>query len=209
MFNAQADTKQQSLQSPSGDAAALEMVLIESGAGPKLNVVERARTFAALINEHSLTYEQISERVGHSKSTVSSLVRLLNLSEEILGFLEAGELGQRHGRALLTVKDLEARGALARTAVEERWSAQALEDRVLGRVQKQTQDRDGSALEVAKAWGDVLGVEVGVRTLSHGGGFRVEVVFASPTAALASAGRLGEAVSMLQAQVAEGRSDSL
>jgi len=182
----------QALPSASGDAATLEAALIESSAAPKLNVVDRARAYAALIQDYGLTYEQISERVGHSKSTVSHLVRMLNLSEEILEFLQRGQLGQRHARALLTVKDLDAREQVARRAVEEGWSAEALEDHVLGRVQKQTQDRDETALTVAKAWGDVLGLEVGVRTLSHGGGFRVEIVFNSSKAALATAEHLGE-----------------
>jgi ParB family transcriptional regulator, chromosome partitioning protein len=187
----QADT-QQTLQSMSGDPAALEAALIDGSAGPKLNMIERARVYAMLIEKHGLGYEQISERLGHSKSTVSHLVRLLNLSEEIIGFLERGELGQRHGRTLLTVKDLQVRERLARQAVAEKWPAQRLEDRVMGRVQRQTQDRDETALTVAEAWGDVLGVEVGVRTLSHGGGFRVEIIFHSAKAALNTAGHLAE-----------------
>jgi ParB family transcriptional regulator, chromosome partitioning protein len=187
----QADT-QQTLQSMSSDPAALEAALIESSAGPQLNMIERARIYAMLIEKHGLSYEQISERVGNSKSTVSCLVRLLNLSEEIIGFLERGELGQRHGRTLLTVKDLQVREQLARQAISEKWPAQRLEDRVMGRVQRQTQDRDETALTVANAWGDWLGLPVGVRTLSHGAGFRVEIIFNSANAALNTVDHLAE-----------------
>jgi hypothetical protein len=85
----------------------------------------------------------------------------------------------------------------------------SLEARVNGREETPKQDLDETALAVATGWGDALGVEVGVRTLPHGGGFRVEVVFTSSKAALVSARRLGDAVSLLQAQIAEGRSDSI
>lgn len=161
----------------------------------KLNVVEKARRYAAMIDEFGLTPKQVSERVGSSRSTVESLVGLLALSDEILGLLERGELGLRHGRALLRVKDLEARAELAAKVVQEGWSVEALDDHVQGKVRRQRQDRDETARTVAEAWGDALGVEVGVRTLPHGAGFQVEIAFNSPTAALATAARLKEAVS--------------
>jgi ParB-like chromosome segregation protein Spo0J len=174
----------------------------------QLNVVEKARRYAAMIDELGLTPKQVGERVGSSRSTVESLVGLLALSEEILGFLERGELSARHGRALLRVKDLQVRADLARTVVQEGWSVEALDDRVQGKVRTQRQDRDETALQVAEAWGDALGVEVGVRTLPHGAGFQVEIAFNSPKAALAKAGRLGDAVSLLEEQIAEGGRDS-
>ena len=118
-------------------------------------------------------------------------------------------MGVRHARTLLTVKDLEERGELARTAVQEEWSVGTLEEHVHGRAKKHKPDLDAAGRAVAEAWGDALGVEVGARTLPHGGGFRVEIVFTSSKAALATAGRLGEAVSLLEAQVAEGRPESL
>jgi hypothetical protein len=49
-------------------------------------------------------------------------------------------------------------------------------------------------MDVARAWGDLLGVEVGVRTLRRNGGLRVEVLFSSREAALASAAWLGKAL---------------
>ncbi len=55
------------------------------------------------------------------------------------------------------------------------------------------QAREMTVMEVARVWADVLGVEVSVRTLG-GRGLRVEVAFDSPEGALASAGKLGEAL---------------
>ncbi len=75
------------------DRAALELGLIENVARKDLNPVEEARACVTLAKEFGLTYLQIGDRVGRSESVVSNLVRLLQLSEEILELLERGELG--------------------------------------------------------------------------------------------------------------------
>ncbi len=187
-------SQEQVVRSEPGDAAALEAALIESSEGPKLNIVEKGRAYATLMQELGLNAEQVGKRVGCSEGTVRCLTRLLGLSDEILGFLERGELGIRQGRTLLTVKDVEVRGALARTAVEEGWSPGGLKARAQQSVEREEEDGAGTAMSVARAWGDVLGVEVGVRTLGRGGGFRIEVGFSSAEAALAQARWLGKVV---------------
>lgn len=178
------------LPSQPDDFAALEAALLESRVGPKLNTVEEARACATLIKELGLTQRQMAERMGCTPSAVSHKVRLLNLSEEILGFLERGELCMHKALTLLTVKDLEVRGALARTVVAEGWPAGALEAHVRRRGKKQEQhDLDATILTVAKAWGDVLSVEAGASSEPYGQ-VTVRLKFTSVQAALASAGQL-------------------
>jgi ParB-like chromosome segregation protein Spo0J len=179
-------------QAPSapGDFAALEATLLENRAGSKLNFVEEARACATLIKELGLTQRQMAERMGCTQSAVSHKMRLLNLSEEILGFLERGELSMHNALTLLAVKDLEVRGALARTVVAEGWPAGALEAHVRRRCKKQAQrDLDATILTVAKAWGDVLSVEADA-SLEPYGQVAVKLNFTSAEAALASAGQL-------------------
>jgi ParB family chromosome partitioning protein len=187
-------TLKQTTSPASGDAAALEAALIENRARPKLNLVEEARAYAKLIEELGLTHEQMGKRVGRDRVTVTYLVRILTLSEETLGFLERGELGMRHVRALLKVKDPEVRGALARAAVQEGWSVVEFEARVHGAANKQEQDFDATNLTVAKAWGEALGVEVGVYREARGQ-VAVKLKFISPEEALALADRLTAALS--------------
>jgi len=189
------------------DAAALEAGLIENMAREDLNPVEEARACATLVNELGLTQEQVGRRVGRSRPMVSSVMRLLKLSEDILELLERGELSEHHGKVLLLAKDPKTRSQLARAAVQERWSVRALEGRALvsnsagsaSRRDPEAQERnagqaqDMAALNVARAWGDVLCVEVHVRTLPRRQ-VRLEVVFHSPDEALASAERLAAAV---------------
>jgi ParB family chromosome partitioning protein len=114
---------------PYDDAMALEAALIENMAREDLNPVEEARACATLVKELGLTLEQVGQRVGRSRVAVSNLMRLLDLSADLLELLERGELSEGHGRALLMAKDLQARAQLAHAAVQDGWSVRTLEAR--------------------------------------------------------------------------------
>src|SRR5881227_3201956 len=111
------------------DAQALEIALIENMAREDLNPVEEARACAALVEELGLTREEVGRRVGRSRVAVSNLLRLLDLPDEALAFLEEGGLTEGHGRALLLCPDHAARRRLAREAADCGWSVRTLEDR--------------------------------------------------------------------------------
>jgi ParB family chromosome partitioning protein len=188
------------------DLAALEAALIENMAREDLNPVEEARACVTLTQEFGLTYWQIAERTGRDKTVVANLMRLLQLSEEILELLERRELTASHGIALLMADDLKARGALAGAAVKERWPVRELEARVRksnkdvlppegSEEQKpdRQQARDLAAMNLATAWGDLLGAEVNVRPLPRGR-MRLEVPFGSAAEGLALADRLAAAL---------------
>ena len=112
-----------------GDAAALELALIENMAREDLNPVEQARACAALVEELGLTREEVGRRVGRSRVAMSNLLRLLDLPDEVLVLLAAGALSEGHGRALLTAQDHATRRRLARDAVERGWSVREVESR--------------------------------------------------------------------------------
>jgi ParB family transcriptional regulator, chromosome partitioning protein len=189
------------------DAAALQIALIENMVRANLNPVEEARACATLSQEFGLTHQQIAIRVGRQTSVVSNLIRLLKLSEEILELVERGQLSSTHGHALLTAKDLEARGALARAAVQEGWPVRTLEGRVRAsnvdlleslkdrgeQARDPKQARDLEALNVARAWGDLLGAEVHVRPMWNEQ-MRIEVEFDFASEGLALAERLTSVV---------------
>jgi ParB family transcriptional regulator, chromosome partitioning protein len=194
------------LVSPHDDRAALQTALIENMAREDLNPVEEARACVTLKQDFGLTYRKIAESVGCHETVLSHLIRLLALSEEILEPLEQGTLNKGHGRALLKVDDLQARGALARTAVAEGWSVRTLEDRVSAsnvdvlvpedpeeQELDRRQARDLAAMNLATAWGELLGAEVHVRPLSRGR-MRIEVLFGSAAEGIALAERLAAAL---------------
>jgi ParB family transcriptional regulator, chromosome partitioning protein len=114
------------------DATSLELALIENMAREDLNPVEEARACAALTEELGLTREEVGQRVGRSRVAVSNLIRLLDLPDEALELIVAGELSEGHGRALLMAPDNADRRRFARNAVDGRWSVRELEARARG-----------------------------------------------------------------------------
>ncbi|MBJ7331237.1 MAG: ParB/RepB/Spo0J family partition protein [Solirubrobacteraceae bacterium] len=185
------------------DAQSLEVALIENMAREDLNPVEEARACAALVEELSLTREEVGRRVGRSRVAVSNLLRLLDLPDETLELLERGELAEGHGRALLLAEDHADRRRLGRTAAAEGWSVRVLEDRARAANESPAApsarratatgglhpDQAAAATEIADALGSALGTEVRVRP--RGTGYKVELAVADVDEALALAERLG------------------
>jgi ParB family transcriptional regulator, chromosome partitioning protein len=191
---------------PREDAEGLELALIENMAREDLNPIEEARACAALIEELGLTREEVGRRVGRSRVAVSNLVRLLDLPEETIEFLQEGALSEGHGRALLLAEDHGVRRRLARAAVQEGWSVRTAEARARERnaaagaarsragLRGQAPgnvhpDQEQAAAEIADALGGALGAEVHVKAMRDGG-YRAELSFATPQEAIELARRL-------------------
>ena len=85
------------------DQAAAAMALIENIQRENLNPLEEANALQRLIEEFGLTHQQTAESVGRSRTSVTNLLRLLELSEEVKAFLDEGELEMGHARALLAL----------------------------------------------------------------------------------------------------------
>jgi ParB family transcriptional regulator, chromosome partitioning protein len=185
---------------PRDDAQALEVALIENMAREDLNPVEEARACAALVEELSLSREEVGRRVGRSRVAVSNLLRLLDLPDEALALLEEGTLTEGHGRALLLANDHAARRRLARDAAAEGWSVRVVEAKARAANEgaapaSRPASRGGVHPDQAAAIGtiaDALSAAMGtdVRVRASGGGFRAEVDLASVDAALDLARRL-------------------
>jgi ParB family chromosome partitioning protein len=107
----------------------LELALIENMAREDLNAVEEARACATLVDDLGLSKEEVGRRVGRSRVAVSNLIRMLELPDEALAMVAAGELSGGHGRALLLVKDQAQRLRLAREARGAAWSVRETERR--------------------------------------------------------------------------------
>jgi len=83
------------------DEAAVAMALIENIQRENLNPLEEARALDRLVVEFKLTHQEAAEAVGRSRATVSNLLRLLELSDEVKTLLAERALEMGHGRALL------------------------------------------------------------------------------------------------------------
>jgi ParB family transcriptional regulator, chromosome partitioning protein len=159
------------------DRAAIAIALIENIQREDLSPLEEAMSLSRLIEEFSLTHQQAADAVGRSRASVSNLLRLLDLPDEIRGMLDDGKLQMGHARALLTLPVPRAI-ALARKAVDGDWSVRELEEAARnatelpkGKPAAPKRDADIEALETE------LGEKLGARVaINHGRGGRGKVV---------------------------------
>jgi ParB family chromosome partitioning protein len=87
------------------DQAMLELALVENIQREDLDAIEVAISYQRLIDECSLTQENLSDRVGKKRSTVSNYLRLLKLPAEIQLGIREGLLSMGHARALINIED--------------------------------------------------------------------------------------------------------
>lgn len=85
------------------DEAAVAMALIENIQRENLNAMEEAIALQRLQDEFELTQQEVAQAVGKSRSTVTNLLRLIGLSNEVKVMLEHGDLEMGHGRAMLSL----------------------------------------------------------------------------------------------------------
>ncbi len=109
------------------DQIAAEWALIENVQRKDLTPLERAEAFLTLYEQFSLSHQDIAERVGLQRATVSNHLRLLELDPRAREALAGGEIDMGHARALLGVTDPAARSRLLERTVSEGWSVRALE----------------------------------------------------------------------------------
>jgi ParB family chromosome partitioning protein len=109
------------------DRDTLLLGLVENVAREQLSAVEEARAYALLLDEFELSLGDLSERVGKAKPTVSNRLRLLELPDDVLAFVERGDLTEGHARAVLAVPEQDGRRRLARQIVRRGMSVRAAE----------------------------------------------------------------------------------
>jgi ParB family chromosome partitioning protein len=112
------------------DKAAAQIALIENIQREDLNPLEEALAYRSLKEEYDMTQEELSERIGKSRSAIANSIRLLDLPDEILTMVAARELSAGHARTLLGVKDREDMILLAQFAAEQDLSVRQLEEQV-------------------------------------------------------------------------------
>ncbi|QZO12963.1 ParB/RepB/Spo0J family partition protein [Pseudoalteromonas piscicida] len=98
------------------DEAAVAIALIENIQREDLNAMEEAIALDRLLNEFELTHQQVADAVGKSRTTVTNLLRLNNLNDDVKILLEHGDIEMGHARCLLALTG-EAQSEAARTAV--------------------------------------------------------------------------------------------
>jgi ParB family chromosome partitioning protein len=115
------------------DQESIEIALIENIQREDLNSLEIAINYKRLMDECDLTQEQLSERLGKNRSTVTNFLRLLKLPPDIQAALRDNRISMGHAKALLGVEHLPTLLSLFKETVEKNLSVRQTEDLVKGR----------------------------------------------------------------------------
>lgn len=162
------------------DAEMLELGLIENLQREDLNSIEVALSFKRLIDECSLTQDQVAEKVGKERSTVTNFLRLLKLPEKIQHGVRENKISMGHARSLLAIGDEKKQLKLYNKIITDGWSVRKIEDVVKGNDGKSHKKRTSgghSSMKGSSAFQSIetklrhkFGTKVIVRKSSNGSG---------------------------------------
>ena len=168
------------------DDTLLVLALVENLQREALNPLEEAEGYRALADRFQMSQSDIARAVGKDRSTVSNLLRLLNLPPSVRRLLESGELSMGHARALLSLDDQVKAGQLARSAAREGWSVREVERRAGeasgGRPKKKSGPQrpvDPIVRTLENALAESLATRVHIRRGRKGKGV-IEITFMGP-----------------------------
>ena len=134
----------------------LRDALIENLHREQLNPLEEAAAYQQLLDDFSVTHEELGRRIGRSRPHISNTIRLLSLPPAVQKRVAAGVLSAGHARALLSVEDPSLQDELARRIVAEGLSVRAVEEIVaLGARPGQKSRQPGAKAPVAPALRDL------------------------------------------------------
>ncbi len=153
------------------DQSALAIALIENLQREDLNPIEQASSLFKLVQEFELTHQEIAEAVGRSRSSVSNLLRLLDLHDDVKELLAGGRIDMGHARALLPLESAQ-QVEVARSAVTAGLSVRQVERAVRAKLTTQSAPVQ-SVTDMQTRWlqrqlAEELGRKIAIRTQKDG-----------------------------------------
>ncbi|MDD5545031.1 MAG: ParB/RepB/Spo0J family partition protein [Acidobacteriia bacterium] len=112
------------------DERLLEVALVENIQRENLNPIEAAKAFHRLHSDLGLSHEEIAQRTGKDRTTITNFIRLLKLPKEVQALLAEGKLSMGHARAVLALESSAEQKDLAQKAVKGNWSVRQVEQAV-------------------------------------------------------------------------------
>ena len=165
------------------DTRVLEMALIENIQREDLNVIDAASAFRTLIDDLGLTQQDVADRVGKQRATISNMLRLLDLPGSVKQKLRDGSLTTGHAKAILSLESPQLQIRLADRVVREGLSVREVEKLskrmsqpvVAGKANPTP--RDPNVVSAEESLQSALGTKVSITQGKKGG--RIEVHFFS------------------------------
>lgn len=161
------------------DHEIVELALIENIQRSDLTPIEVARAYQRLIREFALTQDQLSTRVGKTRSSVANMLRLLTLPHDVQELVESGSLTMGHAKVLLSLSNIDEQQAWAQRAVKEKLSVRDIEGLLqqkpkLKRSRPVTKLKDPNVTNVEEQLKRRLGTNAKLTTRSKGGRISID-----------------------------------
>lgn len=157
------------------DQELLEMALVENIQREDLDAIEIALTYQRLLDEIGMTQENLSQRVGKDRSTITNSIRLLRLSPDIQNAIRSGEISAGHGRAIISLDNDELQQVLFDKIIKEKLNvrqaeqaATALKNPQSPAAKKAKAELPNSYKKAQKTIADILDVKVEIKTSGNG-----------------------------------------
>jgi len=168
------------------DKAATEVALIENLQREDLDPIEEAKGYKSLIDGFSMTQEEISKKVGKSRSAITNSLRLLNLPDSVIVLLIEGKITRGHARAILGASSSEDMSEIAKITVREDLSVRQVEELVKKYSRKGTslpkKKKSDMVSAELKSWSEglskTLGTKVNIKQGVKKG--KIEIEYYSP-----------------------------
>jgi ParB family chromosome partitioning protein len=155
------------------DRATMAIALIENIQRQDLNPLEEAEALRRLLDEFTMTHQQIADAVGKSRVTVTNLLRLMDLQPEVKKLLIAGQLEMGHARALLSLdaaKQVAAAQKIAKEGLTVRMAEKLVKDAQTEPKPQKTKAIDHDTLRLQNELTAKLGAKVVIDHKGNGAG---------------------------------------
>ena len=157
-----------------------EIALIENLQRQDLNPVEEAFGYKRLMEEFSLSQEEVSQKLGKSRSSVANSVRILSLPKEVIDFVRGGEISFGHAKVILSVKDSQMQKKIANEVVSKGLSVRATEEiakekpKKVIKEKKKDLNKELAFVDAEKKMTEALGTKVKIASKGKKGLVQIE-----------------------------------
>lgn len=157
-----------------------EVALIENLQRKDLNPVEEALGYKKLMDDYSLTQDEIAQKMGKSRSSVGNSLRLLSLSKEVLVLVRNGDISFGHAKVILSVESKKQQAEIAQRIIKEGLSVRATEEIIKEKPRKMKKEKKVDLnlqlafKEIEKSISSSLGTNVKIASKGKKGIIQIE-----------------------------------
>lgn len=158
----------------------LEISLIENIQREDLNPIEEALAYKRLIDDFNLTQEELSKRIGKSRTAVTNVLRLLNLDDRVKEYLIDEVISEGHGRALLGVSDNDKQYLIAQKIIDDNLNVRQTEllikniDKIFRKSASSSENQDIYIIDIKDKLEDHFGTKVSILNKKDKGKIEIE-----------------------------------